>query len=241
MVNFVWYRHWLEIRIGLKASLICAAMVCLLYPVLLLGGFNWFVASGRVTDELRAFTPRLPGMGPELFFAWATHVCISTGTALFVGFLLGGTGIRTNLVPGAGSIYYTLTLPVSRFDLMWTRFAAACAGVFVVLAAMLVFDSATLVVMGRSAPLGPMAASSLLAGLLAVPVMAVFTLLIPLWEVKAFFPVFMMAMVAMFQFWTPAARFVASPTIPWNGIGQLLLIVGAAVSIAAVVAEKKDF
>jgi hypothetical protein len=243
MVNSsVWYRHWLEIRIGLTTSLIWSGLLCLLYPVFMLGGFNWFVTSGRITHELSVVAPRLAAMGSERFFSWGTHVWISAAAALFVGLFLGDTAIRTSGQPGMGSLYYTLTLPVSRFDLIWTRFATACAAAFGLLATMLVFDCAVLLVIGRSVPIGAMAASSFLAALLVPPVMAVFGLLIPLWGVKVLLPAVMVAGFAVVQWaWTPAMGFIASQSVPWNTIGLLLLIVGAALSTAAVVAQHKDF
>ena len=105
-------------------------------------------------------------MGPARFLPWAAHTWVSTGAAVIVGIFLAGTGIRTNgFQPGHRSMYYTLTLPISRFGLIWTRFASACAAVYVLFAAMLVLDCAVLLVMRQPVPLGPMAMSSFLAGL----------------------------------------------------------------------------
>src|SRR6185437_11333611 len=101
---------------------------------------------------------------------WAAHTWASAGAAIIVGIFLAGTGVRTNgFQPGHPSMYYTLTLPISRFELIWTRFASACVAVYVLYAATLVADCAILLVMRQQVPLGPMAVSGFLAGLLVVP------------------------------------------------------------------------
>jgi hypothetical protein len=106
---------------------------------------------------------------------------------------------------------------------------------------MLFFDCTVLLLMGRPVPLGPMAASSFLAGLLVLPALAVFGLLSLLDEKHAGW-VLVAAVYAEIRWaWTPATGFIAGEVSPWNTIATIFLIVAATLLIARVVAHKKDF
>jgi hypothetical protein len=238
----VWYRHWLEIRAGLLVAFIFITVLSLFYPVFLVGSSDWFAQAGAITKELSVFASQFPAMGSERFFPWGAHAWICSAAALFVYIPLWGTGIRTNnLQPGHASLYYTLTLPISRFGLIWTRFLTSCTATFLLFAAMLFFDCTVLLLMGRPVPLGPMAASSFLAGLLVLPALAVFGLLSLLDEKHAGW-VLVAAVYAEIRWaWTPATGFIAGEVSPWNTIATIFLIVAATLLIARVVAHKKDF
>ena len=238
----IWYRHWIEMRGGLCVAAGSMALMCLLFPVFVGGSTSWFAQSGRIIRELNALTPQLTAMGPARFLPWAVHTWVSAGAAIFVGIFLGGTGIRTNgFQPGHPSMYYTLTLPISRFELIWTRFASACAAVYALFAAMLALNCAVLLVMGQPVPLGPMAVSSFLAGLLVVPAMAVFGVLVSLWK-EQLGGLYVLAIVAAIQWaWPTLLRFAGSQGIPWLSIGTILLVTGAALSAAAILARRQEF
>jgi hypothetical protein len=214
-----------------------------LFLVIVSGGTNWFAHSGRIINELDALTPHLAAMGPAHFLPWGAHTWASAAAAVMVGIFLAGTGIRTNgFQPGHLSRYYTLTLPISRFELIWTRFASACAAAYVLFAAMLVVDCAVLLVMGLPVPFGPMAASSFLAGLLVVAVMAVFGVLVPLWKEQVSALLFVLAISAAVHWgWPSILRFAGSLDIPWLSIGALLLFTGGALSTAAILARRQEF
>jgi hypothetical protein len=239
----IWYRHWIEMRGGLRVAAIFMGMICLLFPVVVGGSTSWYSHSGQIIKELSALTPELRAMGPARFLPWAAHTWVCAAAAIIVGIFLAGTGIRTNgFQPGHGSMYYTLTLPISRFELLWTRFASACAAVYLLFAAMLVWDCAVLLVMRQPVPLGPMAASSFLAGLLVIGVMAVFGVLVPLWKEQVSGVLFVVAITAAIQWaWPTVLRFISSLNIPWLAIGAILLITSAALSAAAVLARHEEF
>jgi hypothetical protein len=176
----IWYRHWIEIRSGLCVAAVFMTLMCLLFLVEVFGGTSSYAHTGQIVSALNALTPQLAAMGPERFLPWGAHTWASAAAAVMVGIFLAGTGIRTNgFQPGHLSMYYTLTLPISRFELMWTRFVSACAAVYVLFAGMLVVDCAILLMMRQPVPFGRMALSSFLAGLFAVAAMAVFQVLVP--------------------------------------------------------------
>ncbi|MGH9648657.1 MAG: hypothetical protein ACRD4E_17780, partial [Bryobacteraceae bacterium] len=227
----IWYRHWIEMRGGLTVAAVCTALVCLAFPGMVYGSTSWFEQSGKIITELDTLRLALPEMGPERFLTWGAHSLLCAVAAIGFGVFLGGTGILTNgFVPGHPSAYYTLTLPVSRFDLIWTRFACACAAAYALLAAMLVFDCGVLLIMGQPIPLGAMLLSTLLAGLLAMTIIAVFVS-INLWKEKAggIAYVAMVALVVNFG-WTSIARFVGGQGILWQGIVASVLVIGTALS-----------
>ncbi|MBZ5634122.1 MAG: hypothetical protein LAO55_13460 [Acidobacteriia bacterium] len=238
----IWYRHWIEMRSGLCVAAIFMALMSLLCQLLVSGGTHWFAQSGHIIKELDVLTPHLAAMDPAHFLPWGAHTWASAAAAVIVGIFLAGTGIRTNgFQPGHKSMYYTLTLPISRFELVWTRFASACAALYILFAAMLVVDCAFLLVMRQPVPLGPMAVSSFLAGLFVAPVMAVFGVLVALWKEQWSGLVFV-AIAATTQWaWPTLLRFTGSQDIPWLWIGAIFLITGAALSTAAILARRQEF
>lgn len=238
----IWYRHWIEMRGGFCVAAACMILACLLFAVMVGGSTGWYAQSGRIINELNALAPQMTAMGPARFLPWAAHTWVSAAAAIIVGIFLAGTGIRTNgFQPGHPSMHYTLTLPVSRIELMWTRFASACAALYVLFAGMLVVDCAILVVMRQPVPLGPMAVSSLLAGSCVAPFMAVFGVLVALWKESLSGFVFI-AIAATTQWaWPTLLRFAGSQDIPWPGIAAIVLVTAAALSSAAVLARRLEF
>ena len=240
MTRAIWYRHWLEIRFAATVAGIAVGLLCLLHVTVVSLG-----ATGAPPEPDRI--PWLVG------YAWSFGAA-----ALFAGLLLGGTGIRTGgLEPGHPSLYYTLTLPASRFGLIWTRFAVAAAAAAALLAAMLTAGAVALLVTGQDVPVGVLAASGIRAGLLAVALQAVVGLLLPLWDARlgplAFVAVVVAGLVsagnvfndntaAWTYGWTPAAlAFIAGRPVSWGVAGVLALMVAASLSLAALSARRKDF
>ena len=237
----IWYRHWIEMRGGLCVAAVFMTLMCLLFPVVVGGSTSWFAQSGRIVNELNALTPQLTAMGPARFLPWGAHTWVNVLAAVIVGIFLAGNIRPNGFQPGRPSMYYTLTLPISRFELVWTRFASSCAAVYALFAAMLLIDCAVLLIMRQPVPLGPMALSSVLAGLLVVPVMAVFGVLVPLWNEQVTGLLYLVVGGAFQWVWAPILRFAGSPHVPWLPIGAILLVTGAVLSAAAVLARQQDF
>jgi hypothetical protein len=216
---------------------------CLLFALVVSGGTSWYAHTGRIIKELTALVPQMTAMGPARFLPWAAHTWVCAATAIGVGIFLAGTGIRTNgFQPCHLSMYYTLTLPLSRFELIWTRFASACAALYVLFAAMLVVDCSILILMHQPVPLGPMAVSSFLAGLLVVPVMAVFGVLVPLWKEQVSGLLFVLAIGAAVHWaWPSILRFAGSLDIPWLSIGAIFVVTAAALTAATILARRQEF
>ena len=232
MTRAIWYRHWLEIRLPATIACIAVALLCLL-PV-------------------TAALSRAPNPPPELNRSpWVGEFIWSSALVPFISLLLCGTGVRTGIAaPDHASLHYTLTLPVARFTLIWTRFAVGAAATAALFAALVTAGAAALLVAGRGIPLGAMAAASALAGLLAVALQAVGCLM-SLWDTdRLALPTPVNVIAGVIVVWFIGANIdltsallsvVANQTAPWSIAGVLVLIVAAALCLAAVTARGRDF
>lgn len=239
MKHAILYRHWLDMRVALAAGVVV---------VVLLSMFN-FAAFSLVP---------MMWAGDERVVSGVDHAWSSGAAALFLGLILGGTGVRTGFAPGHPSLHYTLTLPASRLALLWTRLAAGGAATVALLAVMLIVNGVGLLVTGHGVPPGTMAGSSFLAGLLAVAIQAVVGLLLPLWDerLKQWAIVAVVTAVilsvgnvvndntaALSYGWAPAAiAFLGSPPATWSvAVPVLAVIVAASLFLAGRVVRSKDF
>lgn len=226
----IWYRHWLEmIRGGV-------VLVFLLTPVLVVADLvlmAWIGGGNPLTDS----------MAPDAQVVLPAHLWVCVATALVMWILMGGTGIRTNTFDGGHkSLYYTLTLPIARFDLVWTRYAAGCGAAVLVFFALLLGDSLIALAWGGEVPFGAMTLVSILGCLLLCALLAPLGSLLPLiGEAAGPWVVSLVLVFGVGEAWPLASRFVGSPTVPWIGIGWLVLLISASVSACALVVQKKDF
>ena len=210
----VWYRHWLE-HAG-------AALVALGAVVFCAAGFAVAVGLGR--DPV------------------AAHVYVAATTASVLPLFLRGTGIRTNdLYPGHPSLAYTLTLPVARTRLVWTRFVVASASAGLLQAFMLGANVTTLLLLGHAVPLGAMALVSALATLLLLVVVAAWGV-VDLWDDRL--PQWILGGAAMgliFGGWSRLIGLLASTAVPWTAVAAMGLLIGASLALTTLVARIRDF
>lgn len=238
MTRAIWYRHWLEIRLPVTIACIAVAALCLLTVAV-------------------ALLTLLPGIGPQHEHHW---VALHIGSSMFVllgGFpLLGGSGVRTVVATTPTtpttrhpSLYYTLTLPAGRFTLIWTRFVVGAATTAALFTALLAATTAALLATGRGVPLGAMASTSVVAGLLTVALQAVFSVLLALWDERLSITVYYAGVVAFVMAvprdsWTPttlAVMVLAGEAALWSVAWILVLIVAASLCLAAVTARMRGF
>ena len=166
---------------------------------------------------------------------WPEHAVACSGAVFYLWFLL-------SVFPILNSNAYTLTLPVSRFDLIWTRFACIGGAAFAVLFWMLALNSALLLVMGTPVRLAAMASSSLIAGLFTVVLAATLGLLAPLLHEKAITLLVPLGFIAAARWgFRSLVDFVASGELSWGLLGGALVMVGLALSTAGLVVRTKEF
>jgi hypothetical protein len=210
----IWYRHWLE---HAGAALIALGVVA-------------FCAVGFVVAVAAGGDP------------FGAHLLVSATTALMLPLFVHGTGIRTNdLMPGHPSLSYTLTLPVHRTRLIWTRFALACASATLLQASMLGANVSTLLLLGHAVPLGGMALTSALATLLLSAVVAVWGL-VNLWDDRL--PQWILAGAVLglvFGGWPPLTDLLSSTAVPWTAVAAMGLLIGASLALTTLVARIRDF
>lgn len=141
----LWYKSWLELRFRL---------LCTLFILFCLAAFITVSASGFISNESRV--QRLvnaigagvnhPGISPvETAAIASTMFLVAAVIAPVMSLMLAGGGMNTQtyygMTPGFhGSMLYTLSLPVTRRRLLWTRagLGAACYGVSLILCVALI-------------------------------------------------------------------------------------------------------
>jgi hypothetical protein len=227
MLGATLYRHWLELR----------------FPVLATLG-PW-LALCAVTAFLVVARP--PGLSPIHVHAWALSIAV-----VLAGIVFGGTGIRPGLEIAHRSAYYTLTLPVSRFMLTLTRLCAAAAIAFALVFGIFIAVVAALWSAGHAVPLRSLAASMLLGFAAAATTQALVGLVLPLVTGRfspallSLIPVgVMLAIIRTFDDrsagWAHVVRFLEFQPARWDLIGTLLLVIVCSLMMAAVLVRVRDF
>jgi len=227
VLGAILYRHWLELRFRILATL-----------------GPWIVLCGASALAAVQLSPTVPA---SLVYAWALSIAV-----LIAGLVFGGTGIRPGPEAAPRSVYFTLTLPVSRLTLASTRLVVAGA-----LAVTLVLGVLTAVVValwsgGQHIPFESMAASTVLGLSLAVGIQTVSGLLLPLITVR-FSPVILSlsaagAILAIGQTlndssagWSHVVRFLEFQPAQWDVLGLLLVVIAASLAAATVLVRIKEF
>jgi hypothetical protein len=227
VLSAILYRHWLELRLLVLATL-----------------GPWFVLCAVAAFVSVALAP---ATSPVLVHAWALSFAV-----VLAGLVFGGTGIRSGLEIAHRSVYYTLTLPVSRFMLSWTRLCAAAAIAFALVFGVFIAVVAALWLAGHGVPFRALAASMLLGLAAAVTTQAVVGLLLPL-VMERFSPAVMSlipvgVILAIGRTlddestgWVHVVRFLEFQPERWDLIGTMLLAIVSSLVTAAVLVRVRDF
>jgi hypothetical protein len=227
MLAAVLYRHWLELRFLVLAILGPWLALCFVTAFLVI-----------------ALAPAIP---PVHVHAWALSMAV-----VLAGLVFGGTGIRSGLEIAHRSVYYTLTLPVSRFMLSCTRLCAAAAIAFALVLGVFLAVVAALWFAGHAVPLRALAASMLLGFAAAATTQALVGLVLPLVTERfgpgllSLMPVgVILAIVRTFDDgssgWAHVVRFLEFQPERWDLIGALLLVILCSMMAAAVLVRVRDF
>jgi hypothetical protein len=233
----IWYRHWLEIRSRLPAL----ALVLLLaaWPGMGLNGATSFEQTGRVFREVVG-TPLAQSIEMENLFVWATFAERIPVLAWVAAFCLAGSVFGRP--PRDLSVYYTLSLPVSRRRLIWTRQMAGFAVALLVSLLMLAVQCAILLFQGRDIPFSPLI-TSLAFGLPVlmawIAVMGAVNLVMnEFWALLAVSPLLLLSL--RFGFYTVTA-FPARGDLPWDSMSALVAITALCVTFSISWGPNKEF
>jgi ABC-type transport system involved in multi-copper enzyme maturation permease subunit len=135
----LWYKSWLELRFRL---------VCVLLVLFSQACFGWFAAREIAAGEARATkiltatgSGAMQGLAQQEAAAFASGMFLmAVAIAPVTALILAGAGMNTQtsygMTPGFhGSMLYTLSLPVTRRQLLWTRagLGALFYGIYLVL------------------------------------------------------------------------------------------------------------
>jgi len=177
-VHAIWYRHWLELRLMLAIMCGLALVASLGYGFAVAGMSGYFSETGRLTKEIARYEGMRQLIPTPHLVPWAVHTLIVGFLALFGASSFHGTALTVG--PGAAaswintpSVYYTASLPLSRYWLAGSRIAAGVACVVTVLAVSLVGHWLALLVISQPIPLIAMTKTSLLGAGLALGLVAI--------------------------------------------------------------------
>jgi hypothetical protein len=227
MLGATLYRHWLELRFLVLATLVPWLALC------------------AITAFLVIAVP--PTVSPVHVHAWALSIAV-----VVAGVVFGGTGIRSGLESAPRSVYYALTLPVGRFTLSWTRLCTAAAIAFALVLGIFIAVIATLWLAGQAVPLRALAASMLLGFAAATTAQALVGLVLPL-VTERFSPALVSLIPAAVILaivrtlddrssgWAHVVRFLEFQPERWDLIGALLLVIGCSLVTAAVLVRVREF
>ena len=227
MLRATLYRHWLELRFLVLATL------------------GPWLALCSVAAFLVVTVP--PAISPVRVHAWALSIAV-----VLAGIVFGGTGIRSGFEIAHRSVAFTLTLPVSRFMLSWTRLCTAAAIAFVLVFGVSIAVVAALWSAGHAVPLRALAASMLLGFAAAATTQALAGLVLPLVN-ERFSPaalsllpgVVILSIIRTIEDrstgWAHVVRFLEFQPERWDLIGALLLLIVGSLATAAVLVRVRDF
>lgn len=175
-------------------------------------------------------------------FGWSLHALFVVLGAIGLGQFVWGNGVRPNsLTPNHPSLYYTLSLPVSRTTLVLSRYLFAAGGAACLMALMLLIDGATLWLFGHPVPLGAMGAASLTGFLFLCVVTAVYGFLGVISDnLAAGFLMLGVIAVAAFA-WTPVFGVIAAGSFDFARVAGLLAAAAALVLGTVYFAKRRDF
>jgi hypothetical protein len=213
----IWYRHWVEMRLGVLVF----AGLCLWLGASIVGPWR-----SLEFGQPLPLTPLGQAIGAGPVLVWAEFAGRILPFSLAASLALSGAGFRTLLMPVA-PVVYTLTLPISRTRLIWTRLAAglvvACAGATLVTAGGVVWFA----MRGQAVPIAAVFQSMVLgvvvlAAMLAI-MSAVVTALPTVWG--------FLGILGLLALAIPNSYVVSAPArgdVPWLALGGYVMALVAA-------------
>ena len=213
----IWYRHWVEMRLGVLVF----AGLCMWFGVSILGPWR-----SLEFGQPLALTPLGQAIGAEEVLVWAEFAGRILPFSLAAALALAGAGFRTFFMPAA-PVVYTLTLPISRTRLIWTRFAAglgvACVGATVLTAGGALWFTTR----GHTVPIAAVLQSLVLGVILLAAMLAIMSAVVTaLPTVWAF-----VGLLGLLALAIPNSYVVSAPArgdVPWLALGGYVMALVAA-------------
>jgi hypothetical protein len=213
----IWYRHWVEMRLGVLVF----AGLCVWLGVSILGPWR-----SLEFGQTLPLTPLGRAVGADGVLVWAEFAGRILPYSLAASMALSGAGFRTLFVPVA-PVVYTLTLPISRTRLMWTRLAAglgvACVGATVLTAGGIVWFA----MRGQTVPMAAVLQSMVLGVVLLAAMLAIMSAVVTALPTAWAF----VGIVGMLALALPNSYVVSAPArgdVPWLAVGGYVMAMVAA-------------
>jgi hypothetical protein len=226
----IWHRHWLEMRLGV----LVLAGLCVWSGFAVVGPWR-----SLEYGQPLPLTPLGQAIGAQEILVWSEFAGRILPFSLAACMALAGAGFRTLFMPVA-PVVYTLTLPISRTRLIWTRLAAglgvACAGAMLLTAGGVLWFT----LRGQAVPIAAVLQSMVLgvvvlAAMLAI-MSAVVTALPTGWAFLGF-----LAMIALAL---PNSYIVSAPAradVPWLALGGYVTALIAAVVVTVSYVRTREY
>jgi hypothetical protein len=226
----IWYRHWVEMRL----SVLVFAGLCVWLGVSIVGPWR-----SLEFGQPLPLTPLGQAIGADAVLVWAEFAGRILPFSLAASVALSGAGFKTFVMPVAPTVY-TLTLPISRTRLVWTRLGAglavACVGATVLIAGGIVWFT----IRGQAVPIAAVLQSMLLgvvvlAAMLAI-MSAVITTLPTAWAFLGLLGVLALAL--------PNSYVVSAPArgdVPWLVVGAYGIALVAATLFTLFYARTREY
>ena len=214
----IWYRHWVEMRLGVLVF----AGLCMWLGFAIRGPWH-----SLEYGQALPLTPLGQAIGAAQVLVWAEFAGRILPFSLAASVTLAGAGFRTVFMPVA-PVVYTLTLPISRTRLVWTRLTAglgvACVGATVLTTG----GGVWFTMRGQTVPIAEVLQSLVLgvvvlAAMLAI-MSAVITALPTAWAFLGILGVLALAI--------PNSYVVSAPArgdVPWLAVGGYVIALVVAI------------
>jgi hypothetical protein len=226
----IWYRHWVEMRPGVLVF----AGLCMWLGVSVRGPWR-----SLEFGQALPLTPLGQAIGAEEVLVWAEFAGRILPFSLAASMGLAGAGFRTFFMPIA-PVVYTLTLPISRTRLIWTRLAAAlgvaCVGATVLTAGGVVWFT----MQGQTVPIAAVLQSLVLGMLLLAAMLAIMSAVVTaLPTAWAFLGVLGVLALAI-----PNSYVVSAPArgdVPWITLGGYVIALVAAMLFTLAYVRAREY
>ena len=226
----IWYRHWVEMRLGV----LMFAGLCLWFGFAVRGPWH-----SLEYGQALPLTPLGRAIGADEVFVWAEFAGRILPFSLAASLTLAGAGLRTFFMPVAPAVY-TLTLPISRARLIWTRLAAAlgvaCAGAAVLTAGGVVWFT----MQGQTVPIAAVLQSLLLGVVLLAAMLAIMSAVITALPTAWAF----LGILGLISLAIPNSYVVSAPAradVPWLALGGYLTALAAAMSFTLFYVRTREY
>ena len=226
----IWYRHWMEMRPGVLAF----AGLCVWFGYSLVGPWR-----SLEYGQPLPLTPLGQAIGVQAVLVWAEFAGRILPFSLAASLALAGAGFRTLFMPVA-PVVYTLTLPISRTRLIWTRLAAglgvACVGAMVLSAAGVLWFT----MRGQTVPIAAVLQSLVLGAVVLATMLAImsaFVTALPTgWAFLGFLPLVALAIPNSYVISAPARA-----DVPWLALGGYVVALVAALLFTLAYVRTREY